>query len=285
MSINLVAGGGDTASSGATVSRKERMEVGGRGGKKRRKMEGRGEEGKGRWKGWKRRWRWGEEEGKDVGKMEGEVEERRRKRVVEDGVKKRKWVGLSSGISLHLTGVSRQGDYPLIFGIGFALEFSMEFDLNLSLIEEEEEGLILPDQNWSKVSSGVRNELLLVGRLLSHRSVNFETLRNMLTSLLQPVKGVSIRRVSEDRFFLLFNHRLDKQRALEGRPWVFDKNLLILESVDEGTNLVDVCLDWSPFTAYVHDLPISFHNRNMAEHIGNKIGRYLDTELNEDGIN
>ncbi|KAK4407845.1 hypothetical protein Sango_0365500 [Sesamum angolense] len=130
-----------------------------------------------------------------------------------------------------------------------------------------------------------QNELLLVGQLLSHRSTNFDALKNVLSSLLQPVKGLFIHTISEDRFYLQFNHCLDKQRTLEGRPWTFDKNLLIMESVDNGVNPIDVCLDWSPFRVYVHDIPLSFQTREMANHIGNKLGQFVVTELYEYGSN
>ncbi|KAL0410932.1 UNVERIFIED_CONTAM: hypothetical protein Slati_3682900 [Sesamum latifolium] len=128
-------------------------------------------------------------------------------------------------------------------------------------------------------------KFLPVGKVLSHRNTNFDALRNVLTSLLQPVKGVVIKRVSEERFCLQFNHRLDMQRALEGRLWVFDKNLLLLESVDDGKNPLDVCLDSCPFTVFVHDIPLSLQTKNIAEHIGNKLGRFIDTEHHKDGIN
>ncbi|KAL0418971.1 UNVERIFIED_CONTAM: hypothetical protein Sradi_1310600 [Sesamum radiatum] len=121
------------------------------------------------------------------------------------------------------------------------------------------------------------NELLLVGRLLSHRSTKFDALKYVLSSLLQPVKGLSIHRISKDRFCLQFNHYLDKQQALEGRPWTFDKN--------NGVNPIDVCLEWSPFMVYVHDIPLSLQTREMANHIGNKLGQFVDIELFEYGAN
>ncbi|KAL0370779.1 UNVERIFIED_CONTAM: hypothetical protein Sangu_0396000 [Sesamum angustifolium] len=58
-----------------------------------------------------------------------------------------------------------------------------------------------------------------------------------------------------------------------------------MESVDTGVNPIDVCLDWSPFTVYVHDIPLSLQTREMANNIGNKLGQFLDTELYEYGSN
>ncbi|KAL0409826.1 UNVERIFIED_CONTAM: hypothetical protein Slati_3572300 [Sesamum latifolium] len=154
----------------------------------------------------------------------------------------------------------------------------MDLRLNLSLTEEDDGYLILSGQSADKYTNGNGNSFLLVGRLLSHQNTNFE-------ALMQPVKGMVVRRISEDRFCLQFNHKLDMQRVMEGRPWIFDKNLLILEPVIDDISPTDICLDWSPFTVYVHDSPLSLQNRNTVELIGNKIGMFIDIEHSNEGGN
>ncbi|KAL0368122.1 UNVERIFIED_CONTAM: hypothetical protein Scaly_1031100 [Sesamum calycinum] len=161
----------------------------------------------------------------------------------------------------------------------------MDLKLNLSSIEDEEECVVLPVQDLHSINCDNSKKLLIVGQILSHRNSNFDALKNMLQSLLQPVKGIQIRWISEDRFCLQFNHRLDMQCTLEGRPWVFNKNLSIMESMADRANLLDVWLDWSPFTMLVHDITLSFQTKTVAEHIGNKIGRFIDTEHHDDRVN
>ncbi|KAK4388608.1 Retrovirus-related Pol polyprotein from transposon TNT 1-94 [Sesamum angolense] len=58
-----------------------------------------------------------------------------------------------------------------------------------------------------------------------------------------------------------------------------------MESMADRANLLDVWLDWSPFTMLVHDITLSFQTKTIAEHIGNKIGRFIDTEHHDDGVN
>ncbi|KAL0409534.1 UNVERIFIED_CONTAM: hypothetical protein Sradi_1887800 [Sesamum radiatum] len=151
--------------------------------------------------------------------------------------------------------------------------------LNLSLTEDEEEGIVIPSSSLKQNFGTGSNDLLVVGRFLSHRNSNFEALKNSLMALLQPVTGMAVWRISEERFCLNFNHCLDLQRALDGRPWVFDKNLIILEQVGNTDNPTEVCLDWCPFNVFVHDLPLSHHTKDVAEHIGNKLGQYINMEL------
>ncbi|KAL0385878.1 UNVERIFIED_CONTAM: hypothetical protein Sradi_2982100 [Sesamum radiatum] len=90
-------------------------------------------------------------------------------------------------------------------------------------------------------------------------------------------------RITKDRFCVKFNHRLDMKRALDGRPWVFDKNLVLLETIGESENTAQVCLDWNPFNVFVHDIPLSHQTKNVAELIGNKISQFLEVELHETG--
>ncbi|KAL0433775.1 UNVERIFIED_CONTAM: hypothetical protein Slati_2711800 [Sesamum latifolium] len=164
------------------------------------------------------------------------------------------------------------------------MDNTVDIRLNLSLTEEKETCFAVPIDILNKSAITDGHELTLVRRLISHRSNNFEALKNMLTSLLQPVKGLSIWRIFEDRFCIRFNHRLDKQRALEGRPWTFDKNLLILEPLAVNKDPKNMHLDWCPFTIFVHNLPLHYHTSNMAEFIGNKVGKFVDHDLHEQGF-
>ncbi|KAK4430998.1 hypothetical protein Salat_0861800 [Sesamum alatum] len=57
---------------------------------------------------------------------------------------------------------------------------------------EEGSGVIIPQSEWDKGAGCFR--LTLVGRLLSHRSVHFDALKDSLTTILQPAKGVVVRK-------------------------------------------------------------------------------------------
>ncbi|KAL0352102.1 UNVERIFIED_CONTAM: hypothetical protein Scaly_1598900 [Sesamum calycinum] len=99
--------------------------------------------------------------------------------------------------------------------------------------------------------------------------------------------GLSIRSSADPaliRLSLEWLFQWQNMRTLEGRPWTFDKNLLIINPIQQDSNPTEICLDWCPFTVFVHDLPLSQHTRAMAKHIGNKIGIFLDIELPENGL-
>ncbi|KAL0462204.1 UNVERIFIED_CONTAM: hypothetical protein Slati_0108000 [Sesamum latifolium] len=65
--------------------------------------------------------------------------------------------------------------------------------------------------------------------------------------MLLPVKGMmEVKQLQESRFLLRFKHIIDKQRAMEGCPWSFEKNIVILKPIGELENPMQVALeDWT----------------------------------------
>ncbi|KAL0420465.1 UNVERIFIED_CONTAM: hypothetical protein Slati_3069400, partial [Sesamum latifolium] len=94
--------------------------------------------------------------------------------------------------------------------------------------------------------------------------------------MLNPVTGLEMRRLSEVQFLILFNHIIDRNWALEGCPWSFEKNTLILNSIGENENPLNVDLDWCEFSVHIHDLPLSKMNFGVASLIGNTLGKFWD---------
>ncbi|KAK4438736.1 hypothetical protein Salat_0208200 [Sesamum alatum] len=152
----------------------------------------------------------------------------------------------------------------------------LRLDSVLSLIVEEGEGVCIPQSDWTIGLGGFR--LTLVGRLLSPRSVNFEVLKDSLTCMFHTVRGVVVRKVSESRFCLIFNHFEDLRRVLDLRPWIFYRNLVVLQPLSSSADPIEVNLDWSPFFVHVHDLPLAQRTVAVMRYIGARLGAWLDAE-------
>ncbi|KAK4423128.1 hypothetical protein Salat_1895400 [Sesamum alatum] len=105
----------------------------------------------------------------------------------------------------------------------------------------------------------------------------------LLGGMINPVKGIDIRQLGGGSFLLRFNHVIDRNRALEGCPWSFEKNVIILSGIGETENLLRVDLDWCEFHVYVHELPLSMINLGVAMLIGNRIGRFRDMDMDDIG--
>ncbi|KAL0451288.1 UNVERIFIED_CONTAM: hypothetical protein Slati_1106900 [Sesamum latifolium] len=151
----------------------------------------------------------------------------------------------------------------------------------LQLGDKDVEEAVIPDGLWRAGSSN--DHLCLVGRLLSKKAFNFEGMSASIRSMIMPVKGMEIKQVNIDRFLFRFNHVIDRNRALEGCPWSFEKNILVLSGIGENENPLHVDLSWCDFHIHVHDLPLSRMNLGIATYIGNKIGKLRDIDMDATG--
>ncbi|KAK4415504.1 hypothetical protein Salat_2657800 [Sesamum alatum] len=101
--------------------------------------------------------------------------------------------------------------------------------------------------------------------------------------ILNPVKGLEMKSLAEGRFLIRSNHIIDRNSVLEGCPWSFQKNTLILNSMGVGENPLQVDLNWCEFYVHIHDLPLSKMNLGTAMLIRNRLGRFRDMEMEESG--
>ena len=98
---------------------------------------------------------------------------------------------------------------------------------HLRIAEEENQCLRIDEQG--KVEDELDTRWVLVGRLLSDRTVDFEALRNVMAALWCPVKGLFVKELEFNRYLFQFFHDLDISWVIEGTPWTFNNIPLILE--------------------------------------------------------
>ncbi|KAL0296119.1 UNVERIFIED_CONTAM: hypothetical protein Sradi_6664000 [Sesamum radiatum] len=98
-----------------------------------------------------------------------------------------------------------------------------------------------------------------------------------------PVRGMDLKLLNGNRFLLKFNHIIDRNRVLEGCPWSFEKNLLVLSSIGANENPSDVNLDWAEFHVHAHGLPLSKMTKEVACFIGNHLGNFVDVDMDAGG--
>ncbi|KAK4414789.1 hypothetical protein Salat_2585800 [Sesamum alatum] len=73
------------------------------------------------------------------------------------------------------------------------------------------------------------------------------------------------------------------QRVVEGCPWAFDKNLLVLKAISAEENPMNVNLDWCDFFVHAHDVPIGKMTKPIAQFIGNQIRIFKDVDMDDTG--
>ena len=102
----------------------------------------------------------------------------------------------------------------------------------LSLADEEDGGLELQEEPEERKLKVFR--CCLVVQFLTDKNVDFTAMKNMLSSLWRPVKGMCIKELGPNLFLFQFFHELDMRRVITGEPWTFNQHLLVAKWLDKN---------------------------------------------------
>ena len=73
--------------------------------------------------------------------------------------------------------------------------------------------------------------LLLVGRIVTEKNFNVEAFKRTMIQAWGLTKRVVIRMIGPNKFVFQFFHWKDKNKVMEGRPWCFDNQSLVLNNI------------------------------------------------------
>jgi hypothetical protein len=99
----------------------------------------------------------------------------------------------------------------------------------LSLQEEQNEGFSFDFEDEGNENGDL--QWCLIGKFLCERVIHFNSMKVRMTDLWKSVMGVTIREAKAGTFLFHFAHPLDMEAVLNGGPWTFDNNMLVLERV------------------------------------------------------
>ncbi|XP_030485436.2 uncharacterized protein LOC115702118 [Cannabis sativa] len=143
-------------------------------------------------------------------------------------------------------------------------------------VEDEEGGGLLFDQEESLVDD-FDGRWCLVGKLLADRPADFDSLRNVMASLWRPGKGMYVKELETNKYLFQFFHEVDIGRVLEGTPWTFNKNPLIVERLKEGENPRNKALNTMEMWVQVYNLEVGFRSDRVLQGVGAYIGQYVSS--------
>lgn len=86
----------------------------------------------------------------------------------------------------------------------------------MSLTKSESQKVIIPVEVWN--TSAIDNELCLVGRVLSRKSINLEAFECTMFNGWNLVRSAKIQKLGEDIILVRFDHVVDKNRVLDKGP-------------------------------------------------------------------
>uniref|UniRef100_A0A803M2D0 CCHC-type domain-containing protein n=1 Tax=Chenopodium quinoa TaxID=63459 RepID=A0A803M2D0_CHEQI len=126
--------------------------------------------------------------------------------------------------------------------------------------------------------SNTKIALSLVGKLLTQKPFNAEAMKRVLKNLWRIDDNVAIRSVNTNIFVFQFFNIDDRRKVLEGRPWVFDNQILLLKEICAEEQPSDVAFFSCPFWIRLIDMPFGMRSPKVARDIGDCIGECVEVD-------
>jgi hypothetical protein len=116
----------------------------------------------------------------------------------------------------------------------------------------------------------------LIGRILTDKNIRFQFLKEHISHLWQPVKGVTIIPLEQGKFLFQLFHKLDVENILNGGPWLYDSSMIVLQKIPSGTVPKEVALDKMDIWIQVHNLPFGFIQEKVGKTIRGYVGEFKE---------
>ena len=136
---------------------------------------------------------------------------------------------------------------------------------------------------WEDDSDGEENSelsLCLVGKLWTTRRFNSNAFMNLMTKIWSPRKGLVAKEIETNLFLFQFYHWKDLDRVIDGEPWFFDKNVVVLKRVDSASRPSELAetLTYAPFWVRIYDCPLGGRKERRIKALAESIGTLLQID-------
>ncbi|KAF0920597.1 hypothetical protein E2562_035741 [Oryza meyeriana var. granulata] len=150
----------------------------------------------------------------------------------------------------------------------------------LKLTEEERRAL---KGAWLSEVREAGRPAQAVSKLFSTKSGFAEGMAQALGKIWCPVKGIRCKDLGDNLFLFTFLQPGGKKRAITEGPWEFGGDLLIVVEFDETKRLKDLEFTHIPVWIRVFNLPLGLMNESTGRLIGEKVGKSLEVDTDEEG--
>lgn len=150
----------------------------------------------------------------------------------------------------------------------------------LKLSKEEKKGVKI---RLSVKEKGKMMEVQAVGKVMSEKMAHPDAISLSLGKVWCPIKGINCKEIGVNQFVFTFHQESGKRKALEDGPWMFDKDLVVVEDYVPRKRPEDYMFNNIPIWIRVYNLPLGMMNEESAEDIGNIVGEFVEADTGADG--
>jgi hypothetical protein len=151
----------------------------------------------------------------------------------------------------------------------------MEEDLstlwgNFSLTEDEVVELSFQKEDLK--AGETYGQACVLGKLVADRLISREKIRESMIQWWKPSESLSFKVLGDNLFLIEFINPKDKEKVLEGRPWVFEGSLFLVEDFNGTKTPSQFSWDRAAFWVRMVNLPLACMDREVGRKIGSTVG-------------
>uniref|UniRef100_A0A7N2MGE8 DUF4283 domain-containing protein n=1 Tax=Quercus lobata TaxID=97700 RepID=A0A7N2MGE8_QUELO len=117
-----------------------------------------------------------------------------------------------------------------------------------------------------------KTEFILAAKFLTKKALNIEAIAKTFTPLWRSKNDLRIKKESDHVVLFSFDDKSEMEKVMEAEPWSFDKRLMVLQWYGREMDVGDMEFRKVTFWVQVHDLPIRFWTKKIAEQLCEAIG-------------
>jgi hypothetical protein len=123
----------------------------------------------------------------------------------------------------------------------------------------------------------------LIGKIWADKKNNKEAFKTVMSRLWRSVEGIVFKEIQDDVWIFKFSDTEDKQKVMEGRPWAFDRQLLVLNELNGQIPPSEMEFHHTPVWIQIHDMPLHCMTKIVGTKIGELMGTLVEVDAAGDG--
>ena len=123
----------------------------------------------------------------------------------------------------------------------------------LKLSEAERRGVKL---GWVDKGKEKKQDAMALGTLISEKPAIVDAVARSVGRVWCPMKGVQCKEMGDTIFMFTFLHPGGKKKALDDGPWMFNKELLVMEDYVPSKTLQEYAFSHVPIWVRVENIPM-----------------------------
>ncbi|KAK9983400.1 hypothetical protein SO802_032925 [Lithocarpus litseifolius] len=121
------------------------------------------------------------------------------------------------------------------------------------------------------------SEFCIAIKFLTKRPLNIDAIAKTFTPLWRSKNGFRVRNLGDRKVLFVFDNKVEVDKVIQSEPWIFDKQLIVMERYDTNSSIEDLTLDRTTFWVQVHSLSIKFMNVKAAKKICEVLWKVIPT--------